>query len=163
MPARIDPGVRRLARLARGAAVLALALGALTGCGGDSDTDDGGTAITSSSESPATTEATASSSPATGGGAEVETLTATEVDFSISLDEDTLVAGDYEITVVNDGSASHNLVVERDGNAVAGTDGNIAPGATGTFTVALEPGEYVFYCSIGNHRAMGMELTVLVT
>jgi FtsP/CotA-like multicopper oxidase with cupredoxin domain len=27
----------------------------------------------------------------------------------------------------------------------------------------LDAGEYVFYCPIGNHRAMGMELTVEVT
>ena len=92
----------------------------------------------------------------------VQTLTATEVDFSISVDKDTLTAGDYEITVVNDGRASHDLVVERDGNDVAGTDG-IAPGESATLTVSLEPGEYVFYCSIGNHRAMGMELTVEVS
>jgi plastocyanin len=30
-------------------------------------------------------------------------------------------------------------------------------------SVALAPGEYVFYCSVGNHRAMGMELTVQVS
>ena len=51
----------------------------------------------------------------------MQALTATEVDFSISLDEDTLAAGDYEITVVNDGRASHDLVVEQDGNDIAGT------------------------------------------
>jgi len=162
VPARIHPRGRTLPRLARGFAVLALALGALTACGGDADSDDGGSAATTSREAPATTEATGSSSPAAGGAPEVQTLTATEADFSISLDKDTLAAGDYEITVVNDGGASHDLVVERDGNDVAGTDG-IAPGESTTLTVSLEPGEYVFYCSIGNHRAMGMELTVQVS
>jgi uncharacterized cupredoxin-like copper-binding protein len=29
--------------------------------------------------------------------------------------------------------------------------------------VSLQPGEYVFYCSIGNHREMGMEVAVTVT
>jgi plastocyanin len=29
--------------------------------------------------------------------------------------------------------------------------------------VTLEEGEYVFYCSVGNHRNMGMEVTVQVT
>jgi uncharacterized cupredoxin-like copper-binding protein len=53
-------------------------------------------------------------------------------------------------------------VVERDGTDVASSD-RIAPGQSTTVSVALEPGEYVFYCSIGNHRAMGMELTVTVT
>jgi plastocyanin len=166
VPARMDHRNRTRPRLARGVAVLALGLGALTACGGDSGSDDGGTAATSSSEAPATTEATtgtATSSPAAGGGSEVQSLTATEAEFSISLDEDTLAAGDYEITVVNNGRASHDLVVEEDGNDVAGTDGNIAPGQSSTFTVTLDAGEYVFYCSVGNHRAMGMELTVQVT
>jgi plastocyanin len=29
--------------------------------------------------------------------------------------------------------------------------------------VTLESGDYVFYCSIGNHRSMGMETTVSVS
>jgi plastocyanin len=162
VPARIDARDRTLPRLATGLAVLALGLAGLTACGGDSSSGDDGAAATSSSEAPATTEATGSSSPAAGGASESEAITATEADFSISLDEDMLPAGDYEITVENNGRASHDLVVERDGNDVAGSD-LIGPGESGTVTVTLEPGEYVFYCSVGNHRAMGMELTVQVT
>ena len=52
--------------------------------------------------------------------------------------------------------------MERDGNDIGGTE-MIPPGESTTFTVDLEPGEYVFYCSVGNHRAMGMEVTVTVT
>ena len=161
MPARIHDRNRPLPRVARGVAVLALGLGALTACGGSSD--ESSTATTSGpAEAPATTEVTGSSSAA-GGQSEAEAITATEADFSISLDEDTLPAGDYAITVVNNGKASHDLVVEQDGNDVAGTDGAVGPGQSTTFTVALEQGEYVFYCSVGNHRSMGMELTVQVT
>ncbi|MGB1696813.1 MAG: plastocyanin/azurin family copper-binding protein [Thermoplasmatota archaeon] len=32
-----------------------------------------------------------------------------------------------------------------------------------TFTVDLEPGEYVFYCTVGNHRGDGMEGMLVVT
>ena len=39
----------------------------------------------------------------------------------------------------------------------------IGPGDSTTLTVDLEPGQYVFYCSVGNHRGMGMEVTVTVT
>jgi plastocyanin len=138
---------------------------ALAACGGGSD-DEGSVAATSSA-APTSTDTAAPSSAAGGasdaGSSDVQAITATEADFSISLDQDTLPAGDYEITVANDGRANHDLVVERDGNDVAGTDGVITPGGTGTFTVTLEPGEYVFYCSVGNHRTMGMELTVQVT
>ena len=139
-------GTRSRRGTARGAvAVLALALGLLSACGGD----DGG-----SGSAGTTTNDGSGSGSAT-------TITATEADFSITLDEDTLTAGDYTIEVVNDGGATHDLVVERDGEDVAGTD-TIAPGESTTLNVTLDEGEYIFYCSIGNHRAMGMEVTVQV-
>lgn len=52
-------------------------------------------------------------------------------------------------------------MVERDGEDVAASD-TIGPGESTTLTVTLDEGEYVFYCSIGNHRSMGMEVTVQV-
>ena len=159
MPARIDPRPRTLPRLARGVAVLALGLGALTACGGDSDDGDAA-ATTTSAAAETTTEATESAPAA--GGEQAQALTATEENFSISLDKDTLTAGTYEITVVNNGSATHDLAVEEDGTTEATSD-SIAPGASTTLTVDLDAGEYVFYCTIGNHRAMGMEITVQVT
>lgn len=55
----------------------------------------------------------------------------------------------------------HDWVLEGvDGAAT----GSVAPGATGeaAFT-APAPGEYVYFCSIGDHRARGMEGTLTVT
>jgi plastocyanin len=147
-------------RLSVGLAAVALTVSALAGCGGDdggSAAETSATTATSASETPAPTTGTNAEAPA-----ETQSITATEADFSISLDQDTLPAGTYDIEVVNDGKATHDLVVERDGADVASSD-TIAPGQSTTVSVALEPGEYVFYCSIGNHRAMGMELTVTVT
>ena len=158
MPARIDPRPRTLPRLATGVAVLALGLGVLTACG--SDSDDGDAAATTTSAAAETTTEATESAPA--GGEQTQALTATEENFSISLDKDTLTAGTYEITVVNNGSATHDLAVEEDGTTEATSD-SIAPGESTTLMVDLDAGEYVFYCSIGNHRAMGMEITVQVT
>jgi plastocyanin len=76
--------------------------------------------------------------------------------------ETELSAGTYTIEVTNEGQASHDLVVEGpDGEDVAATE-ILPPGASGTVEVTLEPGEYVFYCSVGPHRGMGMELPVTV-
>jgi plastocyanin len=86
----------------------------------------------------------------------------TAVDFSFELDEDSFSPGTYEITLTNGGNATHDLVVERDGANVAQSE-QIGPGETSTFEVTLEEGDYVFYCSVGNHRAMGMEVPVTVT
>jgi plastocyanin len=146
----------RTPRLARGVTVLAVALASLTACSG-SAAGTSTTSATSTSETPAPTSGAGAE-----GSAQTQSITATEADFSISLGQDSLPAGTYDITVVNDGHATHDLVVERNGADVAASD-TIAPGASTTVHVALEPGTYVFYCSIGNHRAMGMELTVTVT
>jgi plastocyanin len=150
--------VRRVAA----AGGLAVALGLLTACGGTSD-------AASSSSSPSTSSSTSSSSassPAAGGSSsaagQAQTLTVTEVGFDIRLESSDLPAGDYTITVKNDGDATHDLVVEQDGKDIAKSD-TLGPGDSGTFTVTLEPGQYVFYCSIGNHRAMGMETDVTVS
>jgi uncharacterized cupredoxin-like copper-binding protein len=137
-------------RLTQGTAALAVALASLTACGGDSGTDAG------AASAPTTTAAAPTSESAA-----TRSITATEADFSISLDDDGLAPGSYEIEVVNDGSATHDLVVERDGEDVASSR-TIAPGASVTLGVELEAGEYVFYCSIGNHREMGMEIDVTV-
>ncbi|MBM7805308.1 plastocyanin [Geodermatophilus bullaregiensis] len=166
-------------RSTRRAAALALAVGLLSACSDSGASEDaaGASASTSAtSESAATSSAAPESSaaaetsiaapaPSTAGApteAEARTVTATEGEMFIELSEDSFSPGSYTIEVVNEGNATHDLVVERDGEDVAATE-NIAPGQSATLTVTLEAGEYVFYCSIGNHRAMGMETPVTVS
>ena len=141
------------------ALALAVALGLLTACSGSDETTDS----TSTAATSAGPEAPSSGSAPTGSAdaGEAQTVTATEGEMFIELSEDSFSAGSYTFEVVNSGSATHDFKVERDGADVAGTD-SISPGSSTTLTVDLEPGEYVFYCSIGNHRAMGMEVTVRV-
>ena len=140
---------RRLGALAAG---LVLAV-VLAGCGSTDKPEGGATPTTGGSG--------AAGSPARTVGAD-GTLTATEAEFSISIGGDTVAAGPYLITVDNQGNATHDLVVEQNGATIAGTP-SIAPGQSASLSVTLKPGTYAFYCSIGNHRAMGMELTVHVT
>jgi plastocyanin len=132
-------------RLARGAAALAICAAFLTACGGNNSTD---------------TQASANSGSGSSSGGQA--LTATEADFRITLDKDKLTAGTYDITVVNKGHATHDLVVEKDGKDVGQSD-TVAPGKSTTLTVTLASGNYVLFCNIGNHRAMGMETTVSVS
>ena len=148
-------------RPARGLAVLAVALAALTACS-DGGEDAVGTATTSAAAPTSSAVETGSAAPTSADPAESRTVTATEGEMFIELSTEEFAAGSYTFEVVHDGSATHDFVVERDGEDVTGTD-SIAPGTSTTLTVDLEPGEYVFYCSVGNHRAMGMEVTVTVT
>lgn len=69
-------------------------------------------------------------------------------------------AGEVAFELVNDDDVFHDLTVEELGDqTVAEAD----PGVTDTGTVALEPGDYTFYCSVPGHREAGMEATVAVT
>jgi len=152
---------RSSSRWASGAALLALGVGGLTACGG-SDSGSGAAAGSTSQSAAASSSADSSASSDSGSSSEAEALTATETNFTIKLDEDHIKAGSYTITVVNDGEATHNLAVEENGTTKATSD-SIGPGEKTTLKVDLDPGQYVFYCAIGNHRAMGMEIDVTVS
>ncbi|RZU32552.1 cupredoxin domain-containing protein [Blastococcus saxobsidens] len=157
---------RTSARLRPAASALLLAgtLAVTAACGMESDTGSAAPAPSSSSPSSSSPSSSTASEPAAPSAPEsaVQTITATEEDFSISVDQDSVPAGSYEIEALNSGGASHNLIVERDGEDVAATE-ILSPGGSETLTVDLEPGEYVFYCSVGAHRSMGMEITIEVT
>ena len=146
-------------RLAGGAAGLALTLLGLTACGGTSSSSAAATSTSAAAGTSSSAAAAAPSAASTVG--QNGTLTATEGDFTIDLGTKTLKAGPYVVKVDNTGNATHDLVVEQNGAKLAGTS-KIAPGSSASLSVTLKPGSYVFYCSVGNHRAMGMETTVTV-
>ena len=136
--------------------ILALLLSAgvlgAAGCGDDEDAGGGGGAA-------ATPEAT--EEPAdTGGGGEALTLTA-DPGGSISWEPNELSApaGTVTITLVNESDTPH--AVEVEGNGVEEESETIT-GSETDLTVDLEPGEYTFYCPVGQHRQNGMEGTLTV-
>ena len=163
--------------------VLALGVGLLAGCSSDDDaagtadaapTSSAEAAPTSSAEAAPTSSAEAapsssaeastpapapaSSSPAE---AESETVAVTEGEMFIELSEDSFTAGTYTFDVTNTGDMPHDFVIEEAGSDVASTE-VLQPGESTTLEVELTPGDYVFYCSVGAHRAAGMEEPVTV-
>lgn len=134
--------------------ILALLLSAgvllAAGCGDDEEDSGGGAA---------TPEATEESSGG-GGGGEALTLTADPGgDISWEPGELSAPAGSVTITLVNDSSVPH--AVEVEGNGVEEESETVTGGET-ELTVDLEPGEYTFYCPVGQHRQNGMEGTLTV-
>ncbi|OLT24760.1 hypothetical protein BJF83_23855 [Nocardiopsis sp. CNR-923] len=133
-------------------AALTLALGlALAACsGGGADAPD----------DTATEEQAAPSGSAEEDGEVVATIAVTAVEMSYAGFPQVLPAGTTRIDFDNAGQTEHDLVVEELG------DEQIVPviegGASQSVTVTLQPGTYTFYCSVGDHRAMGMEVTVTV-
>ena len=63
-------------------------------------------------------------------------------------------AGQVEIDFSNPSQVPHAVDIE-------GVDGGVTETVTGAdappITVDLQPGEYTFYCPVGNHRQEGME------
>jgi plastocyanin len=143
------------------AMLLATGMLAAAGCGDDDDDGGGGGAAESTPAETPTPEPTEDSGGGGGGGGgEALTLTA-DPGGAISWEpaELSAPAGEVSIELVNESSVPH--AVEVEGNGVE-EESETVTGANTTLTVDLEPGEYVFYCPVGNHRAGGMEGTLTV-
>jgi plastocyanin len=99
--------------------------------------------------------------PAATAATEGTVVTVTEKEFSISLSQTTFTPGVYTFVVNDEGSATHNLIIEGPGVTGAATS-DISAGGTATLTVTLESGTYELWCGIGAHRASGMDMTITV-
>lgn len=134
---------RHTARPARSRHVIAAALASLMAF-----------ALAACSSDPATPETPAA--PADRG----TVINVSGVDMAFIAPELPTAPGTYTFVFTNDGGMQHDLVIE-------GIDGAetpvIAPGDTAEFTVTLEAGEYTMYCSVSNHRSLGMELSFTVS
>ena len=93
-------------------------------------------------------------------GAEVQEISIEAREFSFSKESLTVKKGQkVRLALVNKGRMSHDFVVE--GTNV--TTELAGPGESVTREFSInDAGTYTFYCSIGNHRAMGMEGTLIV-
>lgn len=101
--------------------------------------------------------------PATSGSAPPEgtRIAVTETEYSIEVPSDTLAPGAYTVAVENAGGTEHDLVIKGPGVDEARTE-VLDGGQQGTVTVALRSGTYELWCSVGDHRARGMDTTLTV-
>jgi plastocyanin len=93
-------------------------------------------------------------------------LLATERELSptelqLQLSRATLAAGTTIVEQHNAGSDPHNLILERQGQ-VAFSFPTLAPAGDQRRTVNLAPGTWTLYCSLLNHKALGMQATLTV-
>jgi nitrite reductase (NO-forming) len=91
-------------------------------------------------------------------------LEITAVEFDFPTINGIAAEGDVGITIVNEGTALHNIVVV---GANEGSDpkAEAAAGESDTATFNLFAGDYVIFCDVPGHRAAGMEdeITVYTT
>ena len=84
-------------------------------------------------------------------------------EFSLSLSRLHLHSGTAVIELANFGQDAHDLRVQRIGSSHTAGLGVVSAGGRGDLTVKLAPGRYSFWCSVANHRQLGMHTTLLVT
>ena len=138
----------------------------LVGLAGCSDDGDGAGADPASSTSSTTGPATGADAPAAAVAITVASVGTYPVDPAFDPETLSVPAGATVTVTFNNEDTNtlvqHNWVVEGIAGAASA---NIGGGASDEFTfqAPAEAGQHAFYCSIGDHRARGMEGTLTVT
>ena len=84
-------------------------------------------------------------------------------EFRYALSRQTIRAGWAVIELRNAGEDAHDLLMRRVGGKRVYV-WPVAPSGTGVVReFKLLPGTYRLYCGVGNHRALGMQATLVVT
>jgi plastocyanin len=87
-------------------------------------------------------------------------VSATEYNFGLS--RHTIKAGRALIELANFGEDPHDLRLHRVGGTKVWGTRVVAPEETVTLSAKLPPGRYQLWCSLADHRALGMEATLVV-
>lgn len=137
-------------------AALAIPILALSACGDD---DDETTSAAETTETTETTDTTEASGGGAGGSIEVVADPSGSLEYETG--ELSAKSGTVTIDFENPASVSHDVRIEGpDGNDLGGTE--VISESSTTAEVELAPGTYTYYCSVGGHRAAGMEGTLRV-
>ena len=92
---------------------------------------------------------------------ESQTVDVTEKEFSIALaGGNALQPGRYTFAVENAGKIQHDLAIQGAGEDVKTP--LIAGGQSKDLKANLNPGKYVFYCTVPGHEQAGMKVNVTV-
>jgi plastocyanin len=144
------------------ACLLALAALVVAGCGGSDNSggssSSGGSGSSSGSSSGGGSSSSSSSSSSGGGQTVPVEASATQLKFTTKKLK--AKAGTVTFKFKNPASIPHGVAIEGHG---VDKDSQIVTKGSTTLTVKLKPGRYEFYCPVGNHKAAGMEGTLIVS
>lgn len=90
---------------------------------------------------------------------EIKTFEVSATDFEFSMDEIRVNQGDTVRIVLNNTGGFHDLVIDEFN---ARTEVISTGETTEVEFIASELGQFEYYCSVGDHRAMGMVGTLIV-
>ena len=83
-------------------------------------------------------------------------------EFFFALSRHTVAAGPAVVELVNFGEDPHDLRLERLGGGRVWKTPLVYPGAYYDLNATLVPGRYRLWCSVGNHRKLGMTAVLTV-
>lgn len=88
----------------------------------------------------------------------------TAKEFFYALSRHSVAAGPAIVELVNFGEDPHDLRVERVGGGRVYRTPIVQPGPSSFYdlSITLVPGRYRLWCSVANHRALGMQATLVV-
>jgi len=86
---------------------------------------------------------------------------AVETDFHIALSKSTFSPGKYTFVAQNKGQVTHSLEITGPGLSNAKAK-NISPGHSTKLTVTFKKGAYDIFCPIPGHKALGMNVNIVV-
>lgn len=130
----------------------------IAGCGDDDD-DGGGGADTGAS----TAAETEAQDTGGGGGGAAQTLKiSADPGGALKFDKTSLTAKAGKVTIEMDNPSDLPHAVELEGNGVEVAGDTVTKGGVSKATADLKPGDYEFYCPVGNHKDAGMEGTLTV-
>jgi plastocyanin len=83
-------------------------------------------------------------------------------EFSFGLSRGSVKAGPAVIELANFGQDPHDLRVQRKGARHIAGLGVVAPGKRAELSLRLPRGRYSLWCSVANHRRLGMRASLVV-
>jgi hypothetical protein len=83
-------------------------------------------------------------------------------EFHLVLSRPSVKAGLVEIELQNDGEDVHDLRLRRIGGTRTYTVPDTKPGRRRILEISLLPGRYRLWCSVADHRALGMQAVLRV-
>jgi uncharacterized cupredoxin-like copper-binding protein len=88
----------------------------------------------------------------------------TEKEFTITLSRLRVHQGTAIVQVLNFGMDNHDLVIQSNAKGSKPIHfAQLSPGTHSSHTLKLAPGRYTLWCSIANHRQLGMVAPLTVT
>ena len=114
----------------------------------------------------------AASSQATAGPA--QQVSAKLGDYTVTPNMTSVPAGNVTFNATNVGQVPHELMIERmpikmdapnqpNEDAAQGMIDDMGPGESGSMTLNLKPGNYMLFCNVPGHYAMGQHTMFKVT